>query len=130
MKSAREGFVAPKPPAAAPLAKPRRVQLSRAAGARLPPNTVIVSRPTRWGNPWRLQDVKFQHADGTPAPFDEAEARRQCVRNFEAALLNALDSVPFQIKDVVRELRGKNLACWCKTGELCHADVLLALANA
>jgi len=27
------------------------------------------------------------------------------------------------------ELRGKNLACWCKPGEACHADVLLALAN-
>lgn len=27
-------------------------------------------------------------------------------------------------------LRGKDLACWCKPTELCHADVLLALANA
>jgi hypothetical protein len=26
-------------------------------------------------------------------------------------------------------LRGKNLACWCKLGEPCHADVLLELAN-
>nr|WP_240533987.1 DUF4326 domain-containing protein [Aeromonas veronii] len=23
----------------------------------------------------------------------------------------------------------QNLACWCKPGEACHADVLLALAN-
>jgi hypothetical protein len=27
------------------------------------------------------------------------------------------------------ELRGKNLACWCKPGSPCHADVLLDLAN-
>ena len=27
------------------------------------------------------------------------------------------------------ELRGKNLACWCKPGEPCHADVLLEIAN-
>lgn len=27
------------------------------------------------------------------------------------------------------DLRGKNLACWCKPGEPCHADVLLELAN-
>lgn len=27
------------------------------------------------------------------------------------------------------ELAGKNLACWCKPGEPCHADVLLELAN-
>lgn len=27
-------------------------------------------------------------------------------------------------------MRGKNLACWCKLNERCHADVLLRLANA
>jgi hypothetical protein len=32
--------------------------------------------------------------------------------------------------DIVRDLRGKNLACWCKPGDPCHADVLLELANA
>jgi hypothetical protein len=26
-------------------------------------------------------------------------------------------------------LRGKNLACWCHPGELCHADVWLGLVN-
>ncbi|MDX0178660.1 DUF4326 domain-containing protein [Sinorhizobium meliloti] len=27
------------------------------------------------------------------------------------------------------ELRGKNLACWCRPGAPCHADVLLQVAN-
>ncbi|MFZ5773087.1 MAG: DUF4326 domain-containing protein, partial [Thermodesulfobacteriota bacterium] len=27
------------------------------------------------------------------------------------------------------DLRGKDLACWCKDGEPCHADVLLEMAN-
>ena len=27
------------------------------------------------------------------------------------------------------DLAGKNLACWCKPGEPCHADVLLEIAN-
>jgi hypothetical protein len=27
------------------------------------------------------------------------------------------------------ELRGKNLACWCKPDQPCHADVLRKLAN-
>jgi hypothetical protein len=31
--------------------------------------------------------------------------------------------------DARRVLRGKNLACWCKPGEPCHADVLLEIAN-
>ena len=28
-----------------------------------------------------------------------------------------------------QELAGKDLACWCKPGELCHADIWLAVAN-
>lgn len=28
------------------------------------------------------------------------------------------------------ELAGKDLACWCHVGNLCHADVLLRVANA
>lgn len=30
---------------------------------------------------------------------------------------------------VVGHVRGKNLACWCKADDPCHADVLLAIAN-
>jgi hypothetical protein len=28
------------------------------------------------------------------------------------------------------DLRGKNVACYCRLDEPCHADVLLAIANA
>ena len=43
---------------------------------------------------------------------------------------------PTTIDDVRRDLRGKNLACWCPLVDNdgnrvpCHADVLLELANA
>lgn len=33
------------------------------------------------------------------------------------------------LDDVRETLAGKNLACWCKPGDPCHADVLLALAS-
>ena len=29
-----------------------------------------------------------------------------------------------------QELRGKDLACWCPIGAPCHADIMLAWANA
>jgi len=29
----------------------------------------------------------------------------------------------------IEQLRGKNLACWCRLDQPCHADVLLDLAN-
>lgn len=34
-----------------------------------------------------------------------------------------------EIRRCMPNLRGKNLACWCKPGSPCHADVLLELAN-
>lgn len=45
---------------------PKRVQLSRAAGWRMPKNTVKVDRSTRWGNPFKL------HGDGKPMTADAA----------------------------------------------------------
>jgi hypothetical protein len=36
----------------------------------------------------------------------------------------------FTSVDVRRELKGKNLACWCPLDGPCHADVLLRVANA
>jgi hypothetical protein len=32
-------------------------------------------------------------------------------------------------RPVLDELRGKDLACWCRLDQPCHADVLLELAN-
>jgi Domain of unknown function (DUF4326) len=38
-------------------------------------------------------------------------------------------SLPFTIDDVRRELKGKDLVCWCIPGAPCHGDVLLVVAN-
>lgn len=32
-------------------------------------------------------------------------------------------------EEIIVELRGKNLACFCPIGQPCHADVLLEIAN-
>lgn len=34
------------------------------------------------------------------------------------------------VDDIRTELAGRDLACWCKPGDPCHADVLLEVANA
>ncbi len=85
---------------------PVRVQLSRAKGWRMPPNTVKVTRPGVWGN----------YAGPTRA-------------DFEADLAEMPNADRAFYLDKVKELRGKNLACWCKLDAPCHADVLLELAN-
>jgi len=33
------------------------------------------------------------------------------------------------VDDVRRELRGRDVACWCAPGRPCHGDVLLEVAN-
>ncbi len=101
--------------------RPRRVQLSRRKGWRMPPNTVKVDRTTRFGNPF---------VPGAPGIPD----RRTAVELFERALrsgeLTRADAhSPFTTITIRSELRGKNLACWCPLDEACHADVLLAIAN-
>ena len=34
-----------------------------------------------------------------------------------------------EILSRIQELRGKNLVCWCRLDQPCHADILLKLAN-
>lgn len=92
--------------------KPHRVQLSRKKGWKMPPNTLVVSRPSKWGNLYKVGK------DG------DAEI---CVERYRAMIKGNIWSFPSE-KDIQSELRGKNLACWCKSSP-CHADVLLEIAN-
>jgi hypothetical protein len=75
----------------------------------MPDNTVSVSRPGKWGNPFRVG------RDGTAA---------ECLELFKL-----LDWPAEVLAEMRAELRGRNLACWCKVGDPCHGDVLLRLAN-
>ena len=92
------------------LAVPQRFQRSRRKGARLPPDVVVVTRPTKWGNPHPLELV-----------------RAEAVRRYREDLLGGRSAVT--VEDVKRELRGRDLACYCPLDEPCHADVLLSIAN-
>lgn len=92
----------------------------------MPPNTVNVARPGKWGNPFLVG------RDGT---------RAQCVAKFvvlQQGFIALTDSVDVDVQLAMwqrlrrsaKELRGKDLACWCPLdGAPCHADVLLHLAN-
>ena len=98
--------------------RPTRVQLSRRKGWRLPPNTVNVARPSKWGNPHRVGLCQVCGIEHTQA---------ESVAEFRAELLAAENN---HAREHARlQLAGKNLACWCRLDQPCHADVLLEVAN-
>lgn len=104
-----------------------RIQLRRTKGYRKPEGAVVVARPTKWGNPWKVGSTGWTvDPDGTvnrePHPPLTAQ---QAVDAYRNAVLNDPDQVAY----IRQELAGKNLACWCAAGQPCHADVLLDIAR-
>ncbi len=109
---------------------PKRIQLSRQKGWRMPENTVAVSRgPGRkWGNPFRAGEFYNVAEEENGAVID----RRKCHSAAEAVQMfrEYMDyDMSLDLVEALPELRGKNLACWCPLDQPCHADVLLELAN-
>jgi hypothetical protein len=98
----------------------------------MPSNTRSVARPGPFGNPFTVEAAIEAGYVGT----DDA-LRDMCVRAFRLWLNGQKDFWQGPEADARREailsrlpeLRGKNLACWCKLGTPCHADVLLEMAN-
>jgi hypothetical protein len=89
----------------------RRIQRRRTKGWRMPPGCVYVGRPTKWGNPFSLDEWH---------PARVRDDFRRWVRAPEQAELRAAAR---------RELRGKDLCCWChEDAEWCHADEWLVIA--
>lgn len=88
---------------------PERVQRKRTKGWRMPENTVYVGRPTKYGNPF-IEGVCGNTAE-------------DAVRKYKSTMSEMLK------QDVRKELKGKNLACFCALDKPCHADALLKIAN-
>lgn len=102
---------------------PIRIQLKRTKGWRKPDNTIAVTRPGKWGNPFK--------GDGCVADFRKLMNGKMSVAEFEKKKSQPfVHSWDHRYRHAeLSELAGKNLACWCKSDAECHADVLLELAN-
>lgn len=94
--------------------KPKRLRITGDLyHQRVPEGAVKVTRPGRWGNP---------HPIGKPCKFcgGAVHDRLESIARFRQEV---------DAEAVRRELKGKDLACWCRPDEPCHADVLLEIAN-
>ena len=80
----------------------------------MPANTVYVGRPTKWGNPYH------------PELFGGSRA---AVVELFRKYIDFSNEGALELRANARELRGRNLACWCPLDQPCHADILLEIAN-
>jgi hypothetical protein len=122
---------------------PKRIQRLRKKGWKAPEGAVYVGRPSKWGNPFiasnddprrPLESLDYRHI---LAPINAARAFRDFVTKHGSWFpipphrwpKGKIPAHSTFIEDVRRELRGKDLMCWCPLDQPCHADVLLELAN-
>lgn len=125
------------------MTQPVRLQLSRRKGFDLQALShaanglpaVNVARPSKWGNPYsvinkegwpliegaRSEVMNDAAGDMIGEQIHWGNEQQARVALFRQRHLHRLPNLS--------PLRGKNLACWCKSGTPCHADVLLELAN-
>jgi hypothetical protein len=95
------------------MSHPLRIRWHRGMG-KLPAGAKLVTRASRWGNPF----VLIEHG-GT---YTRAESLWLYEHEHLPSRPDLLAQLP--------ELAGRRLACSCRLDEDCHADVLCRLANA
>ena len=95
----------------------------------MPPNTVSVTRPGIFGNPFKAKDA--EEAGYRNGPAMAVWAFREWLKGagkhgeFASYERDRRQRIELELP----RLRGKNLACFCAPGQPCHADVLLELAS-
>ena len=94
----------------------------------MPADAIYVGRPSKWANPFKLPNFYGGQSKETKLALREAVIR--LYRDY-------LDKRPELKEAARRELKGKDLVCWCHNWDgigtnpmYCHADVLLEVANA
>jgi hypothetical protein len=73
------------------------------------PDAVFVGRPTRWGNPYKASEYGLW----------------ECLRLYEDHVTRMLQGEPGWFNPLI----GKNLVCYCKLDQPCHADILLKIIS-
>ena len=97
---------------------PKRIQLRRSRGWKMPAGALKVDRTTTWGNPFTVADC------GSAAVAVAAHGR------WLRGEIAAPDGKPPPTGEAIRAaLAGRDLACWCPLDGPCHAELLLAIAN-
>lgn len=138
---------------------PERIQLRRTKGWRKPEGAIVVARPSKWGNPFRVRRNKVvempgriwrdgdklivvslnrwgREDGGQWGAWPNTEAGMRDARAWAVEIYRRTLEASHVGPDggerrafYLGKLRGHDLACWCPLDQPCHADVLLELAN-
>ena len=112
---------------------PRRIQRMRTKGWRMPAGAVYVGRPGPFGNACKIEQVDgvgwciTDTETGLTEQFDTLEEAHIAAT---ARYWAKLATKPELVERIRRELRGRDLCCYCGLRFACHVDVLLEVANA
>lgn len=116
------------------IATPGRIQMRRTAGWRKPAGAIYCGRPSLFGNPFPVSVHGREKAVELHRRWLEGSMSAEEMKELSAAdrLPDAISLVDLRrmVLDRLQELRGQDLACWCRLDQPCHAEVLLELANA
>ena len=87
------------------------------------PNNVYIGRPG-------IVFINGKRFPSKGSPFAnpyKTGTREENIKNYEIYIKNKLKNEP-QLQQQLKNLKGKNLGCWCKP-EACHGDVLLSILS-
>jgi hypothetical protein len=90
----------------------------------MPENTVFVGARSKWATPYKIENVRRR--DRRATSLEAAGYLREIVELYRRYITKAR---PELVAAAKVELAGKNLACSCPLGLVCHADILLEIAN-
>lgn len=135
------------------MTEPKRIQLRRTKGWRKPEGAIVVSRPSRWGNPFTVGGLVREpgywkapcaHAlyQGIPGTYEARDICGDAYTYTVRPVIDRPDAVALFRSYIAFENTGQwseanirnvlgdhDLACWCPLDQPCHADVLLEVAN-
>lgn len=127
---------------------PVRIQRSRQHKQVSPNGLPIVygGRPGKWGNAFKIVgDMIYGDASHRRKIFDpwvyitlanhypKTMSLQQICIDLHERWIEGMEGThiipPPAIEDIKRELKCKNISCWCKLTDPCHCDTLLRIAN-
>ena len=112
---------------------PQRIQRKRTKGWRAadastnPNGYVFVGRGSGYGNSWKIGATGWTVLPGgwIDRRPHEPLTRQQAIDSF----INARTHDVTFLRRIRKDLAGKDLMCWCRLDQACHADWLLEVAN-